>query len=121
MMNLCEPRRPRAENIVPMINVAFLLLVFFLMTAVIAPSDPVKIDPPKGAGATHEPDTATLFVEADGTIWKGSQPNADFQDLAGRTVSLRVAQTLGGSALAQVLQDLKTAGVENVNLVVARP
>ena len=120
-MNLSEPRRPRAENIVPMINVAFLLLIFFLMTAVIAPSDPVPIDPPKAAGTADEPEDATLFVEADGTIWKGNQPSANFEDLAGRTVSLRVARDLSGSVLAQLLQDLKTAGVEDVILVVARP
>jgi periplasmic protein TonB len=40
------PRRPRAESVVPMINVVFLLLVFFLMTATIAPPDPFASVPP---------------------------------------------------------------------------
>ncbi|MEM1152412.1 MAG: biopolymer transporter ExbD, partial [Pseudomonadota bacterium] len=37
-MRLRAPdRKRRAENYVPMINVVFLLLIFFLMTAQIAP------------------------------------------------------------------------------------
>ncbi|MRU14968.1 biopolymer transporter ExbD [Roseovarius sp. A21] len=43
------PRRKPPESIVPMINVVFLLLVFFLMTAQIAPPDPFEVSPPRMA------------------------------------------------------------------------
>lgn len=49
-MDFAPPkRRPRAESIVPMINVVFLLLIFFLMTAQIAPPDPFEVAPPNCA------------------------------------------------------------------------
>ena len=46
-----RPARPARENIVPMINVVFLLLVFFVMTAQIAPPDPFDIAPPEAGDA----------------------------------------------------------------------
>jgi len=121
MITLSKPKRQRGENIVPMINVAFLLLIFFLMTAVIAPSDPVSIDAPVGVGSDSEQVDVVLYVEADGTLWKDGQPNATLQALTGQTVALRVANTLPGATLAKVLGQLKQAGAERVNMVVARP
>ena len=44
-------RRPRGESIIPMINVVFLLLIFFLLTAQIAPADPAAGIP--GSGGLH--------------------------------------------------------------------
>ena len=65
-----HPRRRRSENIVPMINVVFLLLIFFLMTAEIAPPEPVDVSPPSGAAdAGEQADGAlTLYMAADGTL-----------------------------------------------------
>lgn len=40
------PQRPRAESIVLMIKVGFLLLIFCLLTAQIAPTDPFKTTRP---------------------------------------------------------------------------
>jgi len=65
-----SPRRRRSENIVPMINVVFLLLIFFLMTAEIAPPEPVDVSPPSGtAGEEEQADgRLTLYLAADGTL-----------------------------------------------------
>ncbi|WP_322867174.1 biopolymer transporter ExbD [Aquicoccus sp. G2-2] len=47
-MDIPRPvRRPRGEAILPMINVVFLLLIFFLMTAELAPPEPVAVAPRK--------------------------------------------------------------------------
>ena len=121
MIRLTQPASRRPENIVPMINVAFLLLIFFLMTAVIAPQDPVKITPPQGEGAQSETGEIALYLEADGTLWKDGQARAALGDLANTKVDLRVARDLPASALAQVLQRVRNAGAQSVNLVVARP
>jgi biopolymer transport protein ExbD len=43
--------RPRGESVVPMINVVFLLLIFFVMTATIVPPDPFAARPPSSARA----------------------------------------------------------------------
>lgn len=63
------PRRQPPESIVPMINVVFLLLIFFLMTAQIAPPEPFEVTPPQVAadGASAE-GQFTLYLSADGVL-----------------------------------------------------
>jgi len=61
------PRR-RPESIVPMINVVFLLLIFFLMSAQIAPPDPVEVTPPAAPRDAAIGAGVTLFVGADGAV-----------------------------------------------------
>jgi len=61
------PRR-RPESIVPMINVVFLLLIFFLMSAQIAPPDPVEVSPPAAPQDAAIGAGVTLFVGADGVV-----------------------------------------------------
>ncbi|TDK45063.1 ExbD/TolR family protein [Antarcticimicrobium luteum] len=66
-MQIAPPHRsPPRESVVPMINVVFLLLIFFLMTSQIAPPDPVEVTPPvsdQGAPVDHG---TRLFVGPDG-------------------------------------------------------
>ena len=119
MITLTAARPRRGENIVPMINVAFLLLIFFLMTAVIAPSDPVRVTPPEAGGDVEAGEDVRIFVEADGTIWQGGSPVAVLDDVAGATVLLSADRSLDGARLAQILTELRRAGARDVKLVVA--
>ena len=69
-MRLDAPQpRPPVESVTPMINVVFLLLIFFLMTATIAPPAPFEVELP---AAEAEPGAAetprTLHLRADGAI-----------------------------------------------------
>ena len=46
-MNFLPPKkRQSSESIIPMINVVFLLLIFFLMTAEITPPEPFEVNLP---------------------------------------------------------------------------
>ena len=47
-----SPRRALAENLLPMINVVFLLRIFFLLAARLAPPSPFALRPPALAAAT---------------------------------------------------------------------
>ena len=58
------PRRPRGESIIPMINVVFLLLIFFLLTAQIAPSTPFPLTPPDSASDIPAEARDVLFISA---------------------------------------------------------
>ncbi|MEO9778339.1 MAG: biopolymer transporter ExbD [Sedimentitalea sp.] len=62
------PRRQPTESIVPMINVVFLLLIFFLMSAQIAPPEPFDVEPP----VMDETDSAEgefrLYMDAEGQL-----------------------------------------------------
>lgn len=63
-----QAHRATPENIVPMINVVFLLLIFFLMTAAIAPPDPVAVTPPVAGADGEVPRDGRLYLAADGTL-----------------------------------------------------
>ena len=74
-MDLSEPpKRRRTESIVPMINVVFLLLIFFLMSARIAPPDPFEVAPPRADGFEGGPldPAAALFLGAEGDVGFGA-------------------------------------------------
>lgn len=119
-----RPRRRPAENIVPMINVVFLLLIFFLMTAQITPRDPFEVAPP----ASHSGDSAdghdVLYVSAEGRLaYSGALDEAVFAALATRQLPgpllLRADASLGAADLARLLPRLAAAGVADVALVTA--
>lgn len=78
-MRLPRPQtRRRGEAVVPMINVVFLLLVFFMMTSQIAPPAPIEITPPTATPESPADREATLFLSVDGT--------PAFEELRGDTV-----------------------------------
>ncbi|TCP42939.1 ExbD/TolR family protein [Rhodovulum marinum] len=78
------PVSPRGESIVPMINVVFLLLIFFLMSARIAPPDPFETAPPR-AGGGDQVAGDMLHLAADGALAYGAaRGEAVFAALADR-------------------------------------
>lgn len=124
-MNFATPRRRRpAESIVPMINVVFLLLVFFLMTATIAPPEPLEITPPGAEVGAEVQAGAVLLAAADGTLVFGAArgeaalvaATAAAREADG-TLALRADAALEGAALARLLARIAAGGVERVDLV----
>lgn len=112
--------RQRTESIVPMINVVFLLLVFFLMTASIGPPEPFEVLAPEAAGAVEAQGTETLYLGADGDIAFGpARGDAAFVALAGWEGALlvRADARMDASAVAAVLARLSQAGIRDVRLV----
>ncbi len=123
-MDLSPPRRrPMRESVVPMINVVFLLLIFFLMTAQIAPPDPVDTTPPVVTLDTDPLDPVTQaawlgpqgMVLADGT--GGDAALAALAE-ARAPVTLHADAALPAADLARALRDLGAAGLSDVTLVV---
>ena len=57
MMDFSAPRRApnRSENIIPMINVVFLLLMFFMLSAQVAPPDPFDVEVPVSEASSVGP------------------------------------------------------------------
>jgi biopolymer transport protein ExbD len=113
-------RRDR-ENIVPMINVVFLLLIFFLMTAQIAPQPPFDITPPDSL-ATEDPAPDTLYIGPDGQVsYEGLLDEAALASLRTRTadepLSLRADATFDARAFAALLSKLAEAGVRETVLI----
>ena len=116
------PRRHRADADVPTINLVFLLLVFFLLTATLAPPDPLGVEPPEGEGDGLARGTE-LVVAADGTPALGElRGEPAWAALAMREpgpLVLRADASLPGETLGALLPRLRDAGATRIDLVLA--
>ena len=112
-------RRGAGEPIVPMINVVFLLLIFFLMTARIAPPDALDISLPQASkGAAQEGTVQALYLAADGQVAFGTLTGpAAITAAATGPVELRADAGAPAARLAQVMGALARAGAQDVVLV----
>ncbi len=116
-------RRPRAESIVPMINVVFLLLIFFLMTAQITPPDPIEVLPPEAQAGQPVKHPLVLHVSETGEVaFRSLRGDPALTALVEETglgpISLRVDKRLAGGELARLVATLQGAGIANIELVV---
>lgn len=62
------PRRAPQDSLLPMINVVFLLLVFFLISARMTPPEPFPVTPPEAQAQEEAQGLFTLHIAADGRI-----------------------------------------------------
>lgn len=118
-----QPPKPKAENIVPMINVVFLLLIFFLMTAQIVPAEPFEVTPPQTKGADVAPDAEILYVSAEGAIAFGDLRDefalSAFANL--EQGMIRADAHLPAEKLAQILSALGQLGTIQISLITVQP
>jgi len=117
------PRRPQGESIIPMINVVFLLLVFFLMTAQIAPPEPFDVTPPEAEIDTPAEGRRVLFVSATGEMAFEDARGEDavLAELAvfpeNESLMLRADQGVAAETIAALLPKLAANGVRALKLV----
>lgn len=121
-MRFPAPRsRARQESVVPMINVVFLLLIFFMISSELGPAPPFEVRPPRtGQSAPGESADDTLYVSATGEIaWRDLRGDAAFSALAGRgtgPLELRADGATPAREVAVLLRRLAEAGVTDVRL-----
>ncbi|MCE0504016.1 biopolymer transporter ExbD [Roseivivax sp. GX 12232] len=128
-------RRRTSENLVPMINVVFLLLIFFLMTARIAPPEPFEVTPPEVAEGAEAEGVLTLYLSGEGELAfreaRGEAALAALEEAraeacpapcaeGGPEVLLRADRGLPATRLAEVMGELGAIGLARVELVTAR-
>ncbi|ANB35295.1 biopolymer transport protein ExbD [Rhodovulum sulfidophilum] len=112
----------RGESIVPMINVVFLLLIFFLMSARLVPPAPFEAEPPRADGA--EPAAGEmLHLSAAGDLAFGAaRGEAVFAALAARPEAagplvIRADAGVEAAALARLAARLTAEGRGPLRLV----
>lgn len=126
-------RKSRPESVVPMINIVFLLLIFFLMTAQIAPPAPFEVTPPVAEVEALADGAFTLHINSEGTIaYEDAQGDLALAALAASreayclsapcnsavpVVLLRVDGGTDGAVLASLMGRLGETGFQNVRLV----
>lgn len=128
MIEFDEPRRrPPYETMVPLINVVFLLLIFFLLAGTMEPSEPAKVTLPSGQiddKNTRLP--ATIYLDSDGFLWLGKNmvpPELSglmirgfLKEEATDRVAIKADQEAPAEALLTVMESLRKAGVKEVTL-----
>ena len=116
------PRRRPAESIVPMINVVFLLLIFFMMAARIAPPQPFEVTPPDANAETLPGQDRLLYLSRDGEVAFETHRDADvWQALAASgqgPLTLRADMDMPAPLLANTLGKLAAIGITDVALAV---
>lgn len=130
-MRLPAPRRqPRTDvDMVPMINFAFLLLIFFMLVGRFGPLDLFPVTPPRAAAGPveGEGEVEVLLLGADGALGFGRERigASDLPDRIGRWQLAHPKQALllkadaGADAarLVELLETLRAAGVAEVRLM----
>ena len=78
-------RRTRVRiDMTPMVDVAFLLLIFFMSTTQFKPPEQVAVQLPLSSSEIHVPDTGTIIltVNRTGQMFISSESGRDIQELA---------------------------------------
>ena len=127
------PRRKPEENLLPMINVIFLLLIFFLIAARMTAPEPFAVTPPQAMTEAEAQGDFTLFIAADGLLgYREHRGDAALAALvASRTdhclstdcradpprLTLRADSALPAARLAALMPRLPALGFDSVELV----
>ena len=124
------PSRHR-EPIGPLIDIVFLLLVFFLLAGTLEPAPPIAVEPPEAAhGEAAKSGPMRILLDADGRVgFEGKV--LDMEDLAATVIGridldgararavVVVVEADGTAAVGSVfalLQQLRGLGLEDIQL-----
>jgi biopolymer transport protein ExbD len=118
------------EGIIPLINVVFLLLIFFMLAGKLSQIDPFEVTPPDSASESlPDGSTLTVLVGADGRIAFDGKPvkleelaallaGRDGQD--GAVLRLKADQQAEADRVIEVMESLRAAGIEKLSLLTTR-
>lgn len=124
-MDFSSPKtRQAGEPVLPMINVVFLLLIFFLLSSQIAPRAPFAVTPPRLETGEASAPEAVLFMAADGRLHFSGTQDQDSDALAAvaaqaaelGTLTLRADAEVPARAVAALIARLRDAGITAVAL-----
>ncbi|MEQ8816267.1 MAG: biopolymer transporter ExbD [Thalassobaculum sp.] len=131
-MRLERPRTGGSGNeddrILPLINVVFLLLIFFMVVGSLSATDPFAIEPPRSAnGEAGDPKDIVLLIGADGrlaldgaAVESAGLPAAiarRLEDAPHPEVHVKADGGAEAAAVVAVMETLREAGVERVRLM----
>lgn len=136
-MNFAEPRIRAAGNddgMIPLINIVFLLLIFFMVAGTISLSDAVMVTPP--TSDTQSPldiEQTTVIIGHNNDIYLGNEPisldqlTSDLTQMQNQAMSqsesnqgisilIKADGQLSMHALQEVLSHIKSAGIARISL-----
>lgn len=127
-MIVAPPKRPRSteENVLPLINIVFLLLIFFMLAGVLAQNPPFELSAPHTAETegSAQIERQVLAVAADGRLAFAGQPieRADLADALSdwpqdKPLQIRADGSLKADSMTGLFAALRSAGISEVDLL----
>lgn len=113
------------ETTISLINIVFLMLIFFLVAGQLAPPADKQVELVETTDAESLPPPEALYVRADGTLVFRGQPDAASYIAAnrlpaeGRTAcwKLGVDRNLDAARLVEIVDELYAAGAPAIRVV----
>lgn len=127
-VNALPRRRDDDENLIPLINIVFLLLIFFMLAGTFARPDRFEVAPPSSLSPTPaQEQQMTVLLSADGRLAIGDQEvdKPELQRLImdrlsaepDLQVQLKADQNLAAEKLIDIMESLRAAGLEKLMLL----
>lgn len=123
-------RRASDDANLPLINLVFLLMVFFLLVGTLAAPEALQVEPPVSQQLPRDradADPDGLVIAADGRMALGAETLTDAgldarlskwaQENPGTHLRLKADANLEARTLVRILRRLRAAGVEHVRLL----
>ncbi|WP_404420862.1 ExbD/TolR family protein [Thalassospira australica] len=118
---------PAQEPMLPLINIVFLLLIFFMIAGSLQKLGPFDVEPPASSTAESQPeDTIVLWFGKNAEVGIDDRQGkiADLAallpaDYTGRPVEIRADRTTEGARVVALLKRLQELGIEKVQLMTA--
>lgn len=112
-------------NLVPLINIVFLLLIFFMLSSTLVTTDTFDIEiPESNQGERHESMPTVIAINGDGAIAVNNVPmvykdlaealKLEIQSGASRNVMVRADASASTADIIAVLRHAKNAGIERI-------
>ena len=123
-----QKKRARSPNLVPLINIVFLLLIFFMLTGTLKRSDIFDISPPESlTGADAEAPELVLLISKSNKLALNNQ-NIEFSELYTKLLNIvqeyplqEVLIKADGKAasgtLSKVINVIREAGIKRAAIV----
>ncbi|MGC3874961.1 ExbD/TolR family protein [Halomonas sp. GXIMD04776] len=116
-------------NLTPMLDVVFIMLIFFIVTTSFIKESGVEIERPESSDASPQPDAQVMVaLTSEGAVWVDGQPvdahrvgtevAALVSDQGSVVIQADRASTTG--LLVEVMDRLREAGVEDVAVAATR-
>lgn len=115
------PSRVKKESIIPMVNVIFLLLIFFLMTSSFIIPDPFELDKPYADSSNKVSTEERLYISKTGKVLISDKVNENawryLEQSTPEKLLLIADSSFPAKDLLNISEKLKELGVIELNLL----
>ena len=115
------PSRVKKESIIPMVNVIFLLLIFFLMTSSFIIPDPFELDKPYAHSSNKVSTEERLYISKTGKVFISDKVNENawryLEQSTPEKLLLIADSSFPAKDLLNISEKLQELGIIELNLL----